>query len=468
MLRKLTIIAIIFLTIIYLSGCSSNSDVKTVSATHTSTPQVTKNIEAPTKKPTPATKSTAIPSKVAISGVPVLMYHSISYVQGNEVRLPKEKFKEQMQFLKDNHYNTISLDELYSFLKNNVPLPSKPIVITFDDGYVDNYTTALPILKSFGFKAVVFVITNRVDKNPLYMTSKQLKEMLAAGIEIESHTVSHADLNFLSNIKQQSELDNSKSFLEKDLNSNVKYIAYPYGHFNINSLKGVQNAGYRMAFTTEKGWASKSDSLFELPRVYISSFFDINVFKERVTNPNYSTNVSVSNQSEPIISEAKVPINLNDLYTKGYKQFKAKNYKEAIATENAVIKIDSKFYKAYNVKGIAICFSSSFSEGMKYINKALELKPNYGYALFNKALAYELYRYFDEALIWYDNALKVEDYVWSYYGKASIYGRRGDVANTVLYLKKAIAIDDYARLCAKTEKDFDNVRNSKEFQDLMK
>ena len=466
MFRKPIIFSTIFLMLIFGSGCSLNnnkasiSDINHKSQTAKNSPSVSPIATTPTLEPTVA------PMK-NIAGVPVLMYHSIMYEKDNHVRMPKEMFNEQMKYLKDNGYKTISLEELYAYLKKDAPLPDKPIVITLDDGYEDNYSTAFPILKAYGFKAVIFIITNKVDKNSKYITLAQQKEMLAAGIEIESHTVSHQDLNTLSSEKQLVELEDSKSFLQKVLNIDVKYLAYPYGHYNSDTLKCVAQANYVMAFTTEKGWVTKNNSLSELPRVYISSFFSMEVFKERVTNPHYNTDVPTDNKVTPLKSETAVAVNLNALYDKGYKLFKAKKYKEAIEVEDNVIKNDPTFYKAYNVKGIAICFSSSFDEGMKYINKALQLKPDYGYARFNKALAYELYRNFDKALLWYDKALEVEKYVWSYYGKASIYGRSGDVANSVKFLKEAISIDTYAKTCAKTEKDFDNVRGSKEFQALI-
>ncbi|MCJ7691048.1 MAG: polysaccharide deacetylase family protein, partial [Clostridiaceae bacterium] len=86
-------------------------------------------------------------------GIPVLMYHAIGYEKGNTARVPKENFKEQMKYLKDNGYVTLTLDEAYDFFSNNKPIPEKSVVLTFDDGYVDNYVEALPILKEFGFKA---------------------------------------------------------------------------------------------------------------------------------------------------------------------------------------------------------------------------------------------------------------------------------------------------------------------------
>ena len=105
---------------------------------------------------------------------------------------------------------------------------------------------------------------------------------------------------------------------------------------------------------------------------------------------------------------------------------------------------------------------------MQQIDQALKLKPDYGYARFNKALANELYRHYDEAIEWYKKALEVEKFEWSYYGIASIYGRKGDIKNTIKYLKLAIDINPNIKNAAKNEEDFDNVRESMEFQQLLK
>jgi tetratricopeptide (TPR) repeat protein len=165
--------------------------------------------------------------------------------------------------------------------------------------------------------------------------------------------------------------------------------------------------------------------------------------------------------------KAELEKQLEDQYQEGYNAYVKKEYSTAIHIQTEIIKQDPNFYKAYTVKGIAQCFAGDFNSGMANIDKSLQLKPNYGFALFNKALAYELYRHFDDAITWYKKDLEVENYVWSYYGISSIYGRRGDVANTVKYLKLAIDIGPYAKTAAKTEKDFNNVRNSKEFQALI-
>ena len=147
--------------------------------------------------------------------------------------------------------------------------------------------------------------------------------------------------------------------------------------------------------------------------------------------------------------------------------FNEGNYEKTIEKANEIINQFPESYKAYNIRGIAKAYNGDFNEGMKDIDKALELNSKFGYARFNKALNYELYGEYDKALTWYDKALEVEDYVWSYYGKASIYGRKGDVENTIKYLKIAKSMDSTVKNEAKTESDFDNVRDFKEFQDLI-
>ncbi|MCY6354678.1 tetratricopeptide repeat protein [Clostridium sp. ZS2-4] len=186
------------------------------------------------------------------------------------------------------------------------------------------------------------------------------------------------------------------------------------------------------------------------------------------TELNFIQNKEILNTTDTSKSDEtnrKINNKLEEKYKKGYDAFHSKKYEEAIKIENEVIAEDKNFYKAYSIKGIALCFDGNYEEGMKAIDKALEINSGYGYGRFNKALAYELYRYYDEALIWYDKALEVENYIWSYYGKASIYGRRGDIENTVKYLKIAIDMDASVKNLAKEERDFNNVRESKEFKE---
>jgi peptidoglycan/xylan/chitin deacetylase (PgdA/CDA1 family) len=226
--------------------------------------------------------------KQAIKGIgksdriPVLMYHSIDYEKGNELRIPKEKFHDQMKYLKDSGFNPIDLDELYSHIALGSKLPEKPIVITLDDGYVDNYTNAFPVLKEFGFKAVVFMITGSMDTSGSYITSEQIKEMDKNSMRIEGHTVTHPQLDTLSYSKQLSELRDSKASLEKVLGRDVKYFAYPYGKFNNDTLKAVEEAGYKLAFSTKGGLAVISNGVYKLHRIYVSEKYSLKQFQQLV------------------------------------------------------------------------------------------------------------------------------------------------------------------------------------------
>ncbi|MCT8975711.1 polysaccharide deacetylase family protein [Clostridium sp. CX1] len=222
--------------------------------------------------------------------LPVLMYHSIAYEEGNELRIPKENFREQMKYLKDNNYTTLTLDELYSFFISNKPIQEKSVVITFDDGYKDNYENAYPILKEFGFNATIFVITGAIDNEKDYLTLNQLKEMEQNGIDIESHTVAHEQLDKISYEKQLDTITRSKKYLEEALGKEIRYIAYPFGKYNTDTVKASKYAGYNMSFTTQGGWSNKTQDIFTLNRVYISANYGLSEFKRRLTNPNYNTN----------------------------------------------------------------------------------------------------------------------------------------------------------------------------------
>lgn len=160
-------------------------------------------------------------------------------------------------------------------------------------------------------------------------------------------------------------------------------------------------------------------------------------------------------------------------YQEAFDTFHSGNYQLTISKADKLIEKNHNNYKAFSIRGIAKAYNGNFEEGIKDINKALEIKSDYRYAIFNKALAYELYAKYDEALKWYDKALEQEEYLWSYYGKASIYGRKGDVNNTVKYLTKALELakkegnEADVKKIIKEEEDFNNVKNSKEFKKLV-
>lgn len=226
----------------------------------------------------------SMPLKYNTAGVCVLMYHSIGYEKNNRLRIPQQQFKQQMKYIKDNGYTTLTLQELYSFFTQNKPVPKKSVVITFDDGYLDNYKYAYPILKQLGLKATIFVIVDNIDKDNRCMNSKQLKELQDNGIDIESHTFKHEELSSLSYEKQLTVLKQSKDTLEKILNKKVNFIAYPFGKYNENTIKASKGAGYTMGFATGGKVARRSDGIYALHRIGITSVDGINVLAGRLSN----------------------------------------------------------------------------------------------------------------------------------------------------------------------------------------
>lgn len=222
-------------------------------------------------------------------GIPVLYYHSVlpdsEVTTRNEVTISPENLKTQLQLVKDLGYTTLTMSELNDYIINNKEIPKKSILITFDDGYADNYVHAFPILKELDMKATIFVISSGIDDG-YYMSSDQLKDMVNYGIDIESHTVNHVHLDTLSYEEQLKELKDSKATIEKVTNKEVLSIAFPFGDYNEDTLKAVTEAGYSIAFTTNRGLANRTDNKIALDRIYVSSEYSIDTFKDRLLNTN--------------------------------------------------------------------------------------------------------------------------------------------------------------------------------------
>ncbi|WP_395894153.1 polysaccharide deacetylase family protein [Bacillus safensis subsp. safensis] len=199
--------------------------------------------------------------------LPILMYHSIS--SGNSLRVPKSEFASHMKWLKENDYVTLSPEEAYQVLTTNSIPSEKYVLITFDDGYTDNYTKAFPILKQYGMKATIFMIEQSIGR-PNHLTDEQMDVMMAHGISIESHTIHHLELNRLSKQQQEEELKGSKTFFDQRFSQRTRMVSYPVGRYNEETLKLAKEAGYQMAVTTEPGHAKKEQGMMSLHRVRVS------------------------------------------------------------------------------------------------------------------------------------------------------------------------------------------------------
>ena len=205
-------------------------------------------------------------------GVMIFEYHRVNddTVDTDDYSLSREQFQEQLDYFKENNYHTISMMDFIRAEKYGEELPENPIIITFDDGYEDNYVNAYPILKKYGFKATIFVVTSFLDKNKKgYMSWDQAREMDANGISIQSHTVDHKSMTDLTDDQLRMELVDSKKKAEKELGHPVNYMAYPTGTYNLHIAQMVKEAGYKAAFTIKYGNVDKASNIYALERVPI-------------------------------------------------------------------------------------------------------------------------------------------------------------------------------------------------------
>ena len=208
----------------------------------------------------------------------VLNYHMVNSMFIS-LAIEPEDFDWQMKYLVDHGYHTINPDELYDFLTGQGTLPDRPVLITFDDGYEDNYTNAYPILKKYNLKATIFVVTGFLSKRKGYLTWEQLREMEQNGITIESHTVTHAPLPDLPDERIREELVESKQQAEAELGHPIEFIAYPTGAHDLHIVGIAQEAGYKGGFTVKYGNVDRASNVYALERVPI--------FRTAATNTDF-------------------------------------------------------------------------------------------------------------------------------------------------------------------------------------
>lgn len=191
--------------------------------------------------------------------VPILLYHYVEYVKdpGDTIRKSLNIipfiFDAQVKTLKEAGFNFITPKDLADVLDDKAQLPTKPIILTFDDGYRDFYSDVFPILKKYNVKAVAYIVPDFLNK-PNNMDIWQLKEIAQSGlVEIGAHTMNHAYLVGLPLKRVKYEVEESKNFLEKNLAIPIVSFAYPYGAFDNQSIEVVKKAGFTTSVTTIDG-----------------------------------------------------------------------------------------------------------------------------------------------------------------------------------------------------------------------
>jgi peptidoglycan/xylan/chitin deacetylase (PgdA/CDA1 family) len=205
----------------------------------------------------------------------VLMYHSLEESDRWFMNVRPANFERQMAYIAKKGFPVISLAELARRIREKLPLGGS-IVITFDDGYRDNYTTALPALRRYGFPATIFVATDRIgttDARGLqYVSAEEIQELEAGGlITIQPHTMSHPRLAEVPLEEARAEVTGSKLALESLLGSRRGLFAYPYGSYNAATADMVRGVGFDAAVTVDEGTVKAGDDAFKIARVSIDA-----------------------------------------------------------------------------------------------------------------------------------------------------------------------------------------------------
>ncbi|HMN28169.1 MAG TPA: polysaccharide deacetylase family protein, partial [Caldilineaceae bacterium] len=223
----------------------------------------------PTLEPTPD-------GAVRTAQVPILMYHYLSEppadadIYRRDLSVTPALFAEHLARIKSEGYTTISLYDLVAYLNQGAPLPPKPVILTFDDGYRDNYENAFPLLVAHEMKATFFIVTDFIDaQRPEYLSWEMVRAMYAAGMSIESHGRNHVSLRGKDSDYLVWQALGSMETIQYELGVRPRFVSYPAGEYDDLTLEIFQQANYWGGVTTVQGATHTSDNLFELRRVRI-------------------------------------------------------------------------------------------------------------------------------------------------------------------------------------------------------
>jgi len=207
--------------------------------------------------------------------VPILTYHHVGIPSGkwrlNDVS--SKSFEYQMDFLKRHGFEVISFDDLVEGIKQGRQFARNTVVLQFDDGYEDNYKYAFPILKEYGFPAIIFLVSDKIG-TPDFLTWDEVKEMEKSNVVAGAHTRHHVYLPRVDLAKAQDEIAGSKKVIEEHLGHTIDYFCYPTGGFTSDIKRLVKEAGYKAAVTTNRGKDHYNLDLYEIKRIHMNNTDD--------------------------------------------------------------------------------------------------------------------------------------------------------------------------------------------------
>jgi peptidoglycan/xylan/chitin deacetylase (PgdA/CDA1 family) len=223
--------------------------------------------------------------------VPILLYHRISNWPAKQMRrltLRPDVLEAQLKELKSRGFIGLTVTSYVKCLRTSQRLPEKPIVLTFDDGFKDFITDALPLLEKYGFPCTLYIVAGLVGNNAKWLRMpdrelpllnwSDLRKLASAGVEIGSHTVTHPALDLMKESDVCDELLNSKRIIERELSSPVESIAYPFGFRNQLVRRIAESSGYSSACAVRYRASYTDDDQFDLPRHLIADRMNIRGF----------------------------------------------------------------------------------------------------------------------------------------------------------------------------------------------
>lgn len=227
---------------------------------------------------TPITQVDALPIAapaeiLARREVPILCYHQIREYRPTDSRtardyiVPPDVFRAQMKALADSGYHTITPDELFAYLNGAGELPEKPVLLTFDDTDLEQYTVAVPEMDKHGFKGVFFIMTVSINR-PRYMSESQIRDLASKGHTIASHTWDHHNVKQYKETDWVQQLDKPSKRLEEITGKEVRYFAYPFGLWNNGAFPELHKRKYLAAFQLSAK-RDTTDPLYTIRRIIV-------------------------------------------------------------------------------------------------------------------------------------------------------------------------------------------------------
>jgi peptidoglycan/xylan/chitin deacetylase (PgdA/CDA1 family) len=289
---KYSFLTLITAGVILFASCQSKSQTEN-SGTKDSTTQTTKTA-ASTGTPVDVSKIKVADAKTILARkqVPILCYHQVRNWKPTDGKVGKDyiveiqNFKDQMKMLADSGYHTILPDQLYAYLNTGAALPSKPIMLTFDDTDMDQFTIVRPTLDKLGYKAVYFIMTvsiGRKGKFVDYMTKEQIKQLSDEGNIIGSHTYDHKNFKKYAGKDWEEQLDKPTKKLEEITGKTMTEFAYPFGLWNAEGIPELKKRGFRMAYQLSTKRDEK-DPLFTIRRIIASGYWSPKTLSNSIKN----------------------------------------------------------------------------------------------------------------------------------------------------------------------------------------